>query len=667
MVTLNKTAIVFFTTIGTMASGLGEPALKAQESPQDFPEADIEIVVPALILDQPLYTPFRGEGTVRESSRPAYVIDREEIEAQGAITVQEALKYLPGLQSDGTAGGQLGARSSLFSRGLRTTQVLILLDGRPINDFNGGSFDLSNITTNNIQRIEYIPGGGSTLYGSSAVGGIVNIITGAPSDEFQATGELEFGSFGYDRQTIGFSGTNGRIGYSIGYNRIQSDNDFPFQLNTVDIRGDRENAEADYDNFDGKLEAKIGDRHTLTISALYLQKKIGVPGGFPVPGSAAGEFNSLSPDDSQESKDFLGDLTWQSQLGQGDDSLLTFKVYTDSLERKNQFNSAFFGEGERTFDRQAFGVQATHSWQFAPNQTITYGGDFRNTTAKSTTLTFSTGENVENYDENLSQGALFALYNIEVTPALSFNLGLRQDFNNLSDSSPTSPSIGTSLAITDSTVLRANYTESFRTPTAVDLFFPGFSNPDLKPERGRSFDVGIDQSLGKIGLLRLTFFTNRVEDAIIFNSATSIPENVGEVKTEGLETSLNLRLAKNVYLFGNYTINNTEIKDDPNATVIGNELNFTDANSFNTGIAYETPKGLYVGLLVHSIGKRFTTIANTEELPSYTTLDLKVRVPISHTFTVSASWDNILDEDYEVYPGVPGISSNFRLGVRSRF
>ena len=654
MVTLKRTAIVFFTTIGTMASGLGEPALKAQESPQDFPEADIEIVVPALILDQPLYTPFRGEGTVRESSRPAYVIDREEIEAQGAITVQEALKYLPGLQSDGIAGGQLGSLSSQFSRGLSTARVLILLDGRPINDFNGGSFDLSNITTNNIERIEYVPGGGSTLYGSSAVGGIINIITRAPSDEFQAIGELEFGSFGYDRQTIGFSGTNDRIGYSIGYNRIQSDNDFPFQLNTVDIRGDRENAEADYDNFDGKLEAKIGDRHTLTISALYLQKDIGVPSSLVFP----------TPDDSQESEEFLGDLTWQSQLGQGDDSLLTFKVYTDSLETK--FNNSSGGQ-ENTIDRQAFGIQATHSWQFAPNQTITYGGDFRNTTAERTTLTFSTGNNVENYDENLSQGALFALYNIEVTPALSFNLGLRQDFNNFSDSSPTSPSVGTSFAITDSTVLRANYGESFRTPTALDLFFPNFGNPDLKPELGRSFDVGIDQSLGKIGLLRLTFFTNRVDDAIILNLDTFLPENLGEVKTEGWETSLNLRLAKNVYLFGNYTINNTEIKDDPNAAVIGNELPFTDANSFNTGIAYETPKGLYVGLLVHSIGKRFTSPANTQELPSYTTLDLKVRVPISDTFTVSGSWDNILDEEYEVFPGVPGISSNFRIGVRSRF
>lgn len=656
-----------WTLVATLALGWVGDRVRAGESPEDEAVETIEIVVPARILDQPLYAPFRREGTVRESSRPAYVVDREEMEAQGARTVQEALKYIPGLQTDGTAGGQLGAVSAQFSRGTRSAQVLILLDGRPINDFNGGSFDLSNLTTNAIDRIEYVPGGGSTLYGSNAVGGTINIVTRQPSEAFEVETELGFGSFGYDRQVARISGGDAEIGYAIGYERTQSDSDFPFELDSIDLDGDRENADVLYDNFDAKLRANLGDRTTLTLSALHLNKDFGVAGGIPIPGSPVAGFNALTNDDAQLSNELLADVTLESRLGAGEESVLSVKLYADRLLSENRFSN-FLDERQRSqFERDAFGVQATHSWQLAANQNLTYGGDFRRTTATSETFTFATGETEENYDEALSQGALFALYQVNFSPDFSVNVGVRQDFNNLDDSSPTSPSAGARLALSNSTVLRANYAESFRTPTAVDLFFPGFGNPDLEPERGQSFDVGIDQSLGDFGLLRLTFFINQVEEAIVFDFDSSLPQNIGEVETEGLEASLNFRVFRNVYLFANYTLNQSEITENPDASVIGNELNFTDADSFNAGIALETPRGIYIGLLVHSIGDRFTDLLNTEELPSYTTVDLKLRWPVSPDVTVSASLDNIFDERYEVFPGFPGISRNFRVGVKTNW
>lgn len=127
------------------------PDMLAQEEPENETEnevPEIRVTVTDQLLQQPIFTPFRRQGTVQESTRPTYVITKEQIEAQGWRTVDEALRYLPGGFSDGTAGGQLGSRSGQFIRGSNSAQVLILLDGRPLNDLGFlGDFDLSSFTT----------------------------------------------------------------------------------------------------------------------------------------------------------------------------------------------------------------------------------------------------------------------------------------------------------------------------------------------------------------------------------------------------------------------------------------------------------------------------------------------------------------------------------------
>lgn len=126
---------------------LGIPAWAQPAASSPSAQEVLETGVSAEILNQPVTTPFRRPGLLRDSSRPVYVITRQQIREQGARTVQEALRYLPGILSDGTAGTQLGALSSQFMRGGRTAQVLVLLDGRPINDlgFLAGSICLRSL------------------------------------------------------------------------------------------------------------------------------------------------------------------------------------------------------------------------------------------------------------------------------------------------------------------------------------------------------------------------------------------------------------------------------------------------------------------------------------------------------------------------------------------
>lgn len=340
------------------------PQLKKIAQNTDEQEPDIELTVIDTLLNQPVFSPFRREGTVKDSTRPIYVITGEEIEAQGARTVREALRFLPGILPDGTVGTEVNALSGQFIRGSNSEQVLILLDGRPINNLGSGSFDLSEITSNIVERIEVLPGGGSTLYGSSAIGGVINIITRRPTEKVITQAGVNFGAYGLNQQTVNNSGEVGDIGWVVGYNRTEAEYSYPFSIPAADFEGTRKNNDVLYNNFNVKLEANLGQRNTLTLSTLYLGKEQGVPGGVTIlePLFGQGYFNSLTERDRKYTDQVLTDLTWNSKLGGGDDSLLTAKVYADFLNTR--FDSRVSSSARFDNEQNSYGIQTQHSWKF---------------------------------------------------------------------------------------------------------------------------------------------------------------------------------------------------------------------------------------------------------------------------------------------------------------
>ncbi|TVP68803.1 MAG: TonB-dependent receptor [Leptolyngbya sp. LCM1.Bin17] len=651
---------------GSFEADLGQ--LQAQEDVEP-----IRIQVIERILDQPVFSPFRREGTVREASQPVYVINREQIEAQGARTVQEALRYLPGILSDGTTGGQLGSPSSQFIRGGSSSQTLILIDGRPINEIGTfGAFDLSRITTNAVEQIEVLPGGGSVLYGSNAIGGVINIITRRPltepGEEFSVSAAV--GSFGFNDQTIQLRGADAGGSWVLGFNRTSADNNFPFRLTTTDFDGTRANADVLYNNVNVGLVGNINDRNRLRFGLLFLSKDQGAPGGVPVPGSGSGGFNNLSGTDRQYSENWLIDATYEADLGQGDDSQLTARIFADLLDftfNSPVPNNPFASPIRDEVSQSSIGAQVQHAWQFAPNQNITYGADYRTVQADNNTVNLLTNLTTENYSDRINQGSLFARYQAAFTDRFSANLGVRQDFNDLADGAFTSFSLGTQVAITESTNFRANLARNFRVPTLGDLFFAPFNNPDLRPESGLSFDVGFDQQLGDRGLWRFTFFRNDIRDAISFDLATFTPQNIGQVKAIGIETEVSVQVVNNLFAFANYTWNQPTIQAGPNPADNGNLLPFTHADSFNLGLAYETPQGIYGALFLRHISDFFVDRRNSESLAGRTTLDAKLRLPLTQTLALNASVDNLFDTQFELFPGFPGVGRSFQVGIRGQF
>ena len=330
-------------------------------------------------------------------------------------------------------------------------------------------------------------------------------------------------------------------------------------------------------------------------------------------------------------------------------------------------DNGFDSPSEDNVDQTSLGGQLQHAWQVADNQNITYGIDYRNVQATNETTALLTGVTTENYDDSINQTGIFARYQADVTSRFSVNAGVRQDFNDLADGSFTSFDLGTRVALTDTTNFRANFARNFRVPTLADLFFSPFNNPDLDPETGISFDVGVDQQIGDRGLFRFTFYRNEVDDAIAFDLVDSIPLNIGRVESIGIETELNYQVLDSVFAFANYTWNRPEIKDGPEPADNGNSVPFTNADSFNLGVAYEPGDGLYAALFLHSISDTFADRGNLETLDGRTTLDFKLRVPLSDNWVLNASMDNIFDEQYEEFPGFPGVGRSVQVGVKGTF
>lgn len=199
---------------------------------------------------------------------------------------------------------------------------------------------------------------------------MINIITRRPTEKVTTQAGVNFGAYGLNQQTINSSGKVGDISWVVGYNRTQAENNYPFSIPEANFEGTRENNDTLYNNFNVKLEANLGSRNTVTLSTLYLGKDQGVPGGVPIPEPLYGQgyFNSLTDSDRKYTDQVLTDLTWNSKLGSGDDSLLTAKVYADFLNTR--YDSRNSSQARYDNGQTSYGLQTQHSWKFANDPRI---------------------------------------------------------------------------------------------------------------------------------------------------------------------------------------------------------------------------------------------------------------------------------------------------------
>jgi vitamin B12 transporter len=535
--------------------------------------------------------------------------------------------------------GTRGKATSLFLRGANRNQTLVLIDGVRANDPVNGGFDFGALGTDNIERIEVIRGPQSPLYGSDAIGGVVNVITRRGRGPVSATVTGLAGN--YHTFDVGGSVRGGteQIGGTLDASRFKTNNRFV-------------NDGLRVDTVSGRIDARLADRLSATATLRRIDSEGGTPGQVLI---------ALAPADRQDT--LLNAVGVTAELR-------TTSIWTQRLSLGRTDQSLNATQPSSGFVSRADSVRHSIEWvhTLTPIRALSLvaGGEYR----------VEDGHSEDNFgsviDADLVTRALFAQVQlVTLGERLFFQGGARLDDGTRLDTEVT-PRVAAALLVPETgTRLHASWGQGIKAPTIVDLFFPGFGNPDLGPERVTGWDAGIDQRLwGDRFQVGVTFFRNDFRDLIVFSPTLFIPVNVGHAHSDGVESTLNLRPAEWVDAAVSYT-HLVATNDDTQALLLRRPRNQGSANVTLRPVAPAsvTVSGLYVGDRRDSTfapGSQPRTQGEFFRLDASATYRLP-RVPGFRSLELLGRVENILDRKYEEVAGFPALGTNFLAGVRGTF
>jgi vitamin B12 transporter len=455
--------------------------------------------------DSVVVTSALDPGARDDSPAAATVIDSQEIEARQARSLADLLWSVPGLSV--LQNGSPGQQTSVFIRGANSNQTLLLWNGIPLNDPFFGFINWQFVPTEGAERVEVVRGPFSALYGSYAMGGVVQVITGSRQG---GMADLEGGEHGF---------VQGRLAGGANLGPVHLD---------VTGHARRSNGALANDFFDGE-EAVVRARWavqpgtSLGVVARANDSKTGVPFSSGVP----------TPDTT---------ISWQEREVAVPFDVTGGRWLVDAQLSDTRFDSTFhspddpFGAFESRTRAQTGQGRAVGSYHLLQEP----GRDLEVSLGASGERSLVTY--VDSLPTHLDRAhqrtwAGFGEARFGAGP-VHLDLGVRRDDNDVYGGQ-TSLRAGGVLRLAERTRLRASYGQAFRAPTLGDLFFP-FGNPNLRPETSTSYEVGLEQDLGSWRLVA-TGFENRQRNLIVFDNFSSQLINVGRARSRGLEGEVRYR------------------------------------------------------------------------------------------------------------------------------
>ncbi|BAZ32725.1 TonB-dependent receptor, plug [Cylindrospermum sp. NIES-4074] len=629
-----------------------ENQIVAQQKTDPAPTDDADITIEVI-----------GEKDILPESTPTYAIEQDEIQKQGATSVADILKKAPGFVINDVGHGA-DIHTGTYYRGASINQTVFLINGRPINTnvniYHGGT-DLNSIPVESIDRVELSSGVASSLYGSSAFGGVVNIITKQGYGKPKLAGTVEFGSLNLNNQQVSYGGSSGAVKYNFSFERFFTDNRYAVPVGAAnrDSQGFLSNADTATSTYFGNIILDLDQKNSLNLDVTKLSSRRGlVYFGFPL------QKDRLDHDGLN-----VG-LSWKTRLGSGDSSNLTTTIgYNQDYFSTYGPSSIYYRTG--VLDTQQLTARVDHEWQLTPNNKLRWGLDLKNTNLNGDTLSTNPSRIAQNETENRSvlNTALFAVNSWQVSDIFQVDLGLRQSFDG-QFGNYLNPSVGLRYAVAPVVAVRGSWTGGQRNPGLDQLYVydtvHGWEpNSDLKPETGSSWTAGVDVNFSKNLLGQFTYFGSSLDNRLgVINGKWA---NIGLVDTNGLEAALQFKIASGWTTFVNYTYTDAQIKT---GTDKGLQLGQIPYSSLQTGIGYQNA-GWQANLYVtYNSGSRRSTFARpgdktTDFIPSYVNLDLSGRIPVTNNLGVVVYLENLLGEQYERVNRIYSPGFTFRLGLSS--
>lgn len=574
-------------------------------------------------LERIVVSPLGTEQSYGEVSRSMDVINSKDLESVYSQDVSKPLNRLTSISV--VDYGSSGALKSIRLRGSTAEQVLVLIDSRPINNPRSGQGDLRQIPVETIDRIEVIKGPASSVYGSNAIGGVINVITKKPSAKPKTTIESSFGTFKTFHESLSTSAKIKDFGYLFNYTYDSS-------------LGHRDNSQYRSHNWTTKLDYRIGDNNKISFNGGYFEDEAGAPGSILLPQLNQFQLNF---------NNYL-DLSWSAELFEGSNISIRGYQNTDRLEFINSTNP-LLKDAARS---QTRGLIVQYAQRFFDFYEFIAGFDGKDNKVNASTL----GKH-----RNVVRSP-FLQNEISIGEDWKVNVGARWDDYSNFKREP-AQSAGIAYRINDSAKLRVNYAKGFRAPTFNDLYWPVSGNPGLKPEKSWTWEGGFDIEYPNGFAINATYFTNKLKDLINWTPGTDRiwrPFNVNSAKIDGIELKTVVPLAEYLQADFAYThLYPLDINRD-------RFLTYRAKHKLDSGLTYEFNR-LNVRFYGQLLGRRYTDVSNTRFLKQDVVAYLDASYKVNNNLTTFASIDNIFNRRYQRvldYP-MPGFAING--GIRGEF
>ncbi len=600
-------------------------------------------------VGQIVITANRVETPVDQVGSSISVITSEEIEEKQQHTLLEALKSVPGI--DVVRSGGAGGNTSVFLRGANAEHTLVLIDGVEVNNpiATSRAFNFSDISLDNVERIEVLRGPQSTIYGSDAIGGVINVITKRGNGAPTAFASIEGGSYETVIEKAGSSGAVGGAEYSVGLSREDSSS---FSAADAALG----NTEPDgYHNTSGS--AKVG--YETPIARFDLSGRIHNTNADIDNNGGAGQddpnrhlnTNQYSMRAAASSKALLDALEQTASISFAEtsyqdnndpDTLHPLDVlrseFTGSMLKLDLLNTYSIDKDQRII----LGVETEKERGDSDYASDGEFGPFATTFEKKTART-------NGYFAQAILGGFSDLYS---------SFGIRVDDHDRFGSEVTWRVAPSYLVRATDTRFKASVGTGFKAPSLYQLYSE-FGREELDPEKSLGYDVGVEQSFNeKAVTVGISLFRNEFDDLISFDSNTFIFENIADATTQGVEVTAVAPLLERLTIRGSYTFTDTEDE------ATGEQLLRRSKHRANADLDYSFIPEAHAHVGVLYIGKRddndFASFPATRiQLDDYALVYLSGSYELSNHLSLFARIDNLFDKEYQEVLGfgTPGASA----------
>ena len=593
------------------------------------------------------------------------VLDKAAIDRAQDIGAAELLLRTPGISI--SRNGGYGTATSLRIRGAESEQTVVVIDGVKLNDpsSTGGGYNFANLLIGDAQRIEVLRGPQSTLWGSQAIGGVVNIVTASPQAPLEGSFDIEAGSRDTVSARAALGGVSGPLSWRIGGQSFTTDG-----ISAIaPAFGGGERDGYTNRNVAGRAELALGANASIDLRGYYSTGRVEIDG-----------FSGDAPDYSHN-REFVG------YAG------LNFTMLGGRLRNRIAYNytdtdrDSYSPELEQALSFEAAGKNRRFEYQgifdLSDRISATFGVENERSRFKSRSPSGSLSDPLPDFVRGKAEiTSVYGQLTVRPLDGLTINGGVRHDDHNRYGGR-TLFSAGGIWVLPGGTTLRASYGEGFKAPSLYQLFSE-YGNVNLDPERAHGWEAGVQQAFfGDSLTIGATYFERTTTGQIIYNGCdfgstdplcvvpgTDTPRwgyylNVARAEAHGIEADAALRLG-GWTLDGNYSWTVAEDRSAGTANE-GNWLPRRPRHMANASVSYDFAFGLTLGSAVRWAGKSYDNASNTTRLDDYTLVDLRAEYRLNENVRLFARAENVFDEQYMTAYRYGTLGRSIYAGIRGRF